>query len=243
MSEKVSQALLNLLNEIASTETMNSKVKAAIFVKKSETIMKEKVSYLYNLLQVEASSYGQKPEKQFDRVGTIIDKYRGKLDKAYSELYLQYLNIQKEIGEAKTSQKVSMINYQRVINESEKTSKTYRELKDKIKKQNDAYEEIINKCEKQFENIVDKFQEKINENFFIESNLKIKDENNVFSKIKNAILNFFNGSTRYKESLERYEAKVDNIDIDKIIKELREETIDFVTDILEIKDENLERVV
>ena len=39
MSQKVSQALIRLLNEISSTETTLSKVQAVIFVKKSEKII------------------------------------------------------------------------------------------------------------------------------------------------------------------------------------------------------------
>ena len=54
MSEKVSQALIEMLNEMINIETTLSKVEASIFVKKSSELMQDKIAYLYNLLQTEA---------------------------------------------------------------------------------------------------------------------------------------------------------------------------------------------
>lgn len=243
MSEKVSQALLGMLNEISNIETMLSKVKAAIFIKKSENMIKEKISYLYNLVQMEASGYGQKPDKDFDFVENMINEYRKKLNIVYDELYLQYVNIQNEIGEARLNQKVVMINYQKIINDSEKTKKVNNDLKEKVRNKNNVYEKIIEKCEEQFKTCMSSFETKIDSSFFIESNLRVIDENSIFSKIKNSIRNFFSGSKLYKEALEDYQAKIDNINTQEIVESFRNQTIEFITDILEIKEINLEKAV
>lgn len=243
MSEKVSQALIKMLNEITNIETILSKVNAAIFIKKSENMMKEKISYLYNLLQMEASSFNQKPDKEFNLVDSIINTYRKKLNIVYDELYLQYVNIQNEIGDARLKQKAAMINYQKVVNDQELNSKDYNNLKLKIKNKNDVYEKIIKKCEEQFKKCIDDFESQIDNNFYIESNLKIIDENRIFTKLKNIIVNFFVGSSLYKETLDKYQAKVDNIDTEKIVENFRNETIEFITDILEIKEIELEEAV
>ena len=51
------------------------------------------------------------------------------------------------------------------------------------------------------------------------------------------------GSSLYKETLDKYQAKVDNIDTEKIVENFRNETIEFITDILEIKEIELEEAV
>lgn len=243
MSQKVSQALIRLLNEISSTETTLSKVQAVIFVKKSEKMIEEKIKYLYNLLHLEASQYNQSSANYKDLVESIIKTYKDKLYIVYDELYLQYVNIQNEIGDARLNQKVAMINFQKIINDSEINKKDYTRVKEKIKNKNELYDKIIKKCEEQFSICMTNFEDQINNAFFIENSLITVDENNIFSKIKHAIINLFKGKRLYKEALLSYQTKIDKIDVENIVNNFRNQTIEFVTDILEIKDINLEKAV
>ncbi len=243
MSQKVSQALIRLLNEISSTETTLSKVQAVIFVKKSEKIIEEKIKYLYNLLHLEASQYNQSSANYKDLVESIIKTYKDKLYIVYDELYLQYVNIQNEIGDARLNQKVAMINFQKIINDSEINKKDYTRVKEKLKNKNELYDKIIKKCEEQFSICMTNFEDQINNAFFIENSLITVDENNIFSKIKHAIINLFKGKRLYKEALLSYQTKIDKIDVENIVNNFRNQTIEFVTDILEIKDINLEKAV
>ena len=243
MSQKVSQALIKLLNEITSIETTRSKVQAAIFVKESEKMIEEKIKYLYNLLHLEASHYNQNSDNFRDLVESIIKTYKDKLYIVYDELYLQYANIQNEIGDARLNQKVAMINFQKIINDSEINKKDYTRVKEKLKNKNELYDKIIKKCEEQFSICMTNFEDQINNAFFIENSLITVDENNIFSKIKHAIINLFKGKGLYKEALDNYKIKIDKIDTEKIVNDFRNQTIEFVTDILEIKDINLEEAV
>lgn len=243
MSQKVSQALIRLLNEISSTETTLSKVQAVIFVKKSEKMIEEKIKYLYNLLHLEASQYNQSSANYKDLVESIIKTYKDKLYIVYDELYLQYVNIQNEIGDARLNQKVAMINFQKIINDSEINKKDYTRVKEKLKNKNELYDKIIKKCEEQFSICMTNFEDQINNAFFIENSLITVDENNIFSKIKHAIINLFKGKRLYKEALLSYQTKIDKIDVENIVNNFRNQTIEFVTDILEIKDINLEKAV
>ena len=243
MSQKVSQALIRLLNEISSTETTLSKVQAVIFVKKSEKMIEEKIKYLYNLLHLEASQYNQSSANYKDLVESIIKTYKDKLYIVYDELYLQYVNIQNEIGDARLNQKVAMINFQKIINDSEINKKDYTRVKEKLKNKNELYDKIIKKCEEQFSICMTNFEDQINNAFFIENSLITVDENNIFSKIKHAIINLFKGKRLYKEALLSYQTKIDKIDVENIVNNYRNQTIEFVTDILEIKDINLEKAV
>ena len=243
MSQKVSQALIKLLNEITSIETTRSKVQAAIFVKESEKMIEEKIKYLYNLLHLEASHYNQNSDNFRDIVESIIKTYKDKLYIVYDELYLQYANIQNEIGDARLNQKVAMINFQKIINDSEINKKDYTRVKEKLKNKNELYDKIIKKCEEQFSICMTNFEDQINNAFFIENSLITVDENNIFSKIKHAIINLFKGKRLYKEALLSYQTKIDKIDVENIVNNFRNQTIEFVTDILEIKDINLEKAV
>lgn len=243
MSQKVSQALIKALNEETSIETTISKVQAAIFVKKSEKMIQEKITYLYNLLNLESSQYKQNSESQRELVESIIKIYKDKLYIVYDELYLQYVNIENEIEDARLNQKVALLNFQKIINDSEINKKDYKSLKEKLKNKNELYDEIIRKCEKQFATCMTNFEDQINNTFFIENNLIVVDENSIFSKIKHMISNLFNGKKLYKEALDNYKKEVDNINTEKIINDFRNQTIEFVTDILEIKDMSLDKAV
>lgn len=56
-------------------------------------------------------------------------------------------------------------------------------------------------------------------------------------------MNLFSGSKMYSKVLAEYEKNIKNIDTETIIKSLRSETVEFVTDILEIKDTYLDEAV
>lgn len=148
MSQKVSEMLIKMLNELTTIETTASKIDAAIFVRTNNKVIEEKISYLYNLLGLEAKSYNQNMNKHFEHIENIIKIYREKLQIVYDELYLQYTNIQNEISEARLNQKIAIINYQKVINDLEVNPRENQKLKDKIKNKSDVYKQIIEKCNK-----------------------------------------------------------------------------------------------
>lgn len=141
------------------------------------------------------------------------------------------------MGEARLNQKIAIMNYQKIINDSEVDSnaRKYNDLKEKLKNKNDLYEKIIEKCQKQYKKCVIDFEKEINSSFYINSNLPIVN-NNIFQKIKNTIVNLFSGNKKYKEILEEYERNINSIDVNKIISNIRKQTVKFVTEILEMKD-------
>ena len=180
---------------------------------------------------------GQKSENRYTPIEKLISAYRDKLNIVYDELYLQYLNIQNEMGEARLNQKIAIMNYQKIINDSEidGNARKYYDLKEKLKNKNDLYEKIIEKCQKQYKKCVIDFEKEINSSFYINSNLPVVSDG-IFQRIKNTIVNLFSGNKRYLKILEEYEKNIDNIDVNKIISDIRKQTVKFVTEILEMKD-------
>lgn len=242
MSEKTNQMLIRMLNELTGIETEISKVEASIFLKKIDKLIKEKISYLYSILQAESDFYNLKSDRRFKYIEKIISTYREKLNAVYDEIYLQYVNIQNELGEARLAQKATIVNYQKVLNDFELTNRRNDELKDKIKNKNDLYEEIVKKCEVQYEVCISNFDEQLNANFLMKIDLPILSDA-LFSKIKNKIYNLFFGNSKFEKSMKMYERTVNNIDTQKINDNIRKQTIKFVTDILEMKDVSLDEAV
>ncbi len=235
MSKQVSKALLEVVNEMSDVESTISKIDGVIFVRENEQMIKEKISYLYNLLHAEAKFYNQKQDTLFDITEQLVDNYKQKLNLVYDEFYCQYVNIQNEIQDARLNQKIAIINYQKIINDKENgINRNYNEIEKKLNNKYELYSQIIDKCNKKFKECKLNFDKKMNEAFLIESSLIVAN-NNFFSKLKNKVFNFFKGAEKYKSVVDNYNQKVNDIDTKSIINEMRNETIQFITDILKIR--------
>ena len=279
MGEQVSKALIKLMEEMCQVETMEMKVQGVLFTRRCTGIIKEKVSYLDNLLQKEAISYNQKSDNFYVTKNYIISSYKEKLEKLYKEYYLQYVNIQDELQEARFKQRAIMIKYQELINKKEedlknpiyinyintkkvllqklnaaKNSEEYNEIymkisslkapisnneskKEELKNENDKYQKVINLCNQKFLRCRADFENQVNKEFLIATSLITIDNKSFISKIKSIFTNLFFGAKKYTEVLENYKDMIEKIDCEKIVKELRDETIDFVEQVLTIKME------
>lgn len=279
MGEQVSKALIKLLEEMCQVETMEMKIKGVIFTRKCTGIIKEKVSYLENLLQKEANTYKQKIDKFNITKNYIISSYREKLENLYKEYYLQYVNIQDELQDAKFKQRALIIKYQELINKKESELKnpiyinyinTKKELleklslannseeynviykkitdlkspvlniedkKEELKSKHDKYQKVINLCNQKFITCGVDFENQVNNEFIIATSLIVSKNNSFIDKIKNLFSNWFLGNQKFNEILESYKDSIEKIDCEKLIKQIREETIDFVEQSLGIKME------
>lgn len=238
MSEQISTELLKVMNEIADNEATSTKIDASIFIRESENLINEKIAYLYNMLKVEAKNCNQKQDYYFDDVNLIITHYKQKLNMVYDEFYCQYVNIQNELQEAKTNKRIAMINYQNLVNKSESSELIPNEIeqKEEIKKKNEIYQKIINMCNEKFADSKLSFEKIINEEFIVSSkSLQIVSEQNIFQKLFNKFSNIFTGSKKYTEILEQYHKTINKIDSHDIVEQMRNDTVEFVADILEIK--------
>ena len=237
MSEQVSTELLKAMNEIADNETTSAKIDAAIFIRESENMVNEKVAYLYNMLKIEAKNCGQKQDRYFEDINLIITHYKQKLNMVYDEFYCQYVNIQNELQEANSNKRIGMINYQKLVNaeESNVPQAKIAEKKSEIKRKNEVYKQIVNMCNDEFATSRDKFEKMITTDFSIMSkSLQLYSEQNVFQKFFSKIGNIFNGSSKYQKILKDYNKIVNNIDSHEIVTQMRDDTVEFVADVLEV---------
>ncbi len=239
MSEQISKELVKIFNEMADLQNKIYKIEAALFIRNSNKIIEEKISYLSKLLDIEAQNYHQNKENFYENINLIISHYKQKLNMVYDEFYCQYVNIQNELQEARLNKQVVMSNYQKIINEIENGSqsgKDYNKLKNNLKEKNELYNKIIDKCNEKFGICVAKFEQRINDEFLITTTaLQVRTEVNVFQKFLNIISNIFNGKKRYSEVLSGFIKKVDKIDSQELVSQMREDTIDFVAELLELR--------
>ena len=198
MSEQVSEELLKAMNEISDNETKIAKIDASLFIRNSRQMINEKVEYLYNILKVEAKYCGQKQDNYFDDVELIITHFKQKLHMVYDEFYCQYVNIQNESQEAKINRREAIIDFQNLINNSEKNPNLQiNDLKAEIIKKNDICKEIINKCEVKFEDNRKKFTK--NDDIRLFKEIRYEDGAETDKQVlTNANVNGVNGSSTKK---------------------------------------------
>ena len=249
MSEQISTEILKAMNEIADNENTAAKIDASIFIRDSQRIINEKVACLYNMLKVEAKYCGQRQDNYFDDVELIITHFKQKLNMVYDEFYCQYVNIQNEIQEARSNRRIAIINFQKIVNDIEKNPETktqFENAKKELIKKNEIYKEIIQKCDLKFSKSKEEFEKMINEQFTITSkSLQIISHQNIFKRMFGRFSNMFKGGKKYLEILKQYNKTVNDIDSHEIVQQMRNDTIEFVADILEmmgIEENGLESV-
>ncbi|MBR2290234.1 MAG: hypothetical protein IJ867_06585 [Clostridia bacterium] len=238
MGEQVSTELLKILNDMANNETTAAKIDASIFIRESQMMINEKVAYLYNMLKVEAKNCSQRQDAYFEDINLMITHYQQKLNMVYDEFYCQYVNIQNELQEANNNRRIAMINYQKLVNQSENGTpqKNILEQKENLKKKNTAYQTIVNMCNEEFVRSREKFETMINEDFLIMSkSLQLASERNIFQKIISKFSNIFNGSQKYAAILKNYHKMIHDIDSQEDVEKMRNDTIEFVADVLEVR--------
>ena len=279
MGEQVSLALIKLMEQLCQIETQEMKVQGVLFTRRCTSVIEEKMSYLEDLLKKEADTYNQKIDNFYITKNYIITSYKEKLNKLYKEYYIQYVNIQDELLEARFKQRALIIKYQNLINKKEEEMKTqlymsyinlknnliqklnsaansteynqiYQKInelkspisnieskKEKLRSENEKYQKIINLCNQKFLTCKANFEHQVNNEFLIATSLITTEKLSFVDKIKSIFINLFRGAAKFTEALENYKEMIEKINCDKIVEDMRNETVEFVEQALIIKME------
>jgi len=165
----------------------------------------------------------------------ILNNREKMIDK---DAYKKYLK-DKEIFEYKLKLSVNKEEYNRILKEKEELTSPIQEIveyKEKYKKKAELYEKVIRNCVEKLEECRNEFENKVNEIFSMAASLQVIDEKNIFQKLKLKIVNLFNGQKNFDNFLNIYITKVNSINLDKHINKIKEDTIEFLTDMIELID-------
>lgn len=234
MNEQINTELIKAMNEMANNEATVAKIEASIFVRESERLVNEKVAYLYNMIKIDSKNCNQRQDTYFDDEKLIISHYKQKLNMVYDEFYCQYANIQKELQEANNNRKLALIHYQKKVNQEDNAFDD--DQKEDLRRRNETYKKIVEMCNSKFESSRESFEKMIEEEFKISSkSLQIISEQNIFQRIISRFSNLFTGNKKYLEILSEYNKAINNIDSHEIVEKMRNDTIEFVADVIEVK--------
>ena len=111
------------------------------------------------------------------------------------------------------------------------------DMKEIIRKKNEMNKEIIHKCNEKFLELQEKFEKMINEKCVVTSkSLQLISEQNVFQKLLGKVTIFFNGRKKYTEILNQYRTNINHIEVHTLVQEIRQDTIEFVADVLQMRE-------
>ena len=155
----------------------------------------------------------------------------------YQDFLSQKQKLLYKLNLANTQIEYNMI-YQE-ISKLDSPLKNDKELKDVIKNKNEIYKKIIDKCNKKFEEISKNFENMINKEFVITSNsLQMICEQSLFKRLTDRLFNIFTGGKKYVGILKEYNNLINNIDSRELLNQMRNDIIEFIADILEMRGFN-----
>lgn len=174
----------------------------------------------------------------------INNKERILRSKEYKEFINQKQDLLYKLKLANTQDEYNKIY--RKISQLKSPLKDDKELKEVIKKKNEIYKQIIEKCNIKFDDAKEKFKKMIEDEFVISSkSLQMVCEQNIFQRLFSRFSNIFSGGKKYVEILNQYHKTINNIDSHELLEQMRNDIIEFIADILEMRgfdEEGLENV-
>ncbi len=115
--------LLENIRELGEIEVVDQSLSLAIFLKKTNNLIAEKLEKLENELNSKMILYNVKNGEYESRKEEILKKYQFELDKVLEKYEDRYINIQLELQGINANQKIAIANWQKILEEKEKIIK------------------------------------------------------------------------------------------------------------------------
>ena len=196
-----------------------------------------------------AKSYGQLPEKYDENMNSIVRSYIKETDKFMKAYNDEFINIQNILQNAKEKQKYYLFKIQELMIMKnvcvllQKPKELYEELDEEInnyKQKINTYEKVISKCDKEFEECKIRRNREFKELFEIkqEQSLALVQKQNFILKLFIKLKNKFQGYKNFSRFvLQKYFNKINQMKtetIDNYIKNVKEDMLNFSSEINEI---------
>lgn len=196
-----------------------------------------------------AKSYGQLHEKYDETMNSIVRSYIKETDKFMKAYNDEFINIQNILQNAKEKQKYYLFKIQELMIMKnvcvllQKPKELYEELDEEInnyKQKINTYEKVISKCDKEFEECKIRRNREFKELFEIkqEQSLALVQKQNFILKLFIKLKNKFQGYKNFSRFvLQKYFNKINQMKtetIDNYIKNVKEDMLNFSSEINEI---------
>jgi len=233
--------LIDEMTELARTEDLRASVNSAVFIRKNDELRLNHIIDINNDIIQGAKTFGQKPEKYVSSQDSIVKSYVEEINKFTKVYNEEYINIMHKIQMSTEHQKALMFKIQKISN----TKQLY-EIANKVddnmfeefdnnileyKKQIKLYENVISRCDKEFESCKARRKQDFEELFRTHEVLAIADNKNVFKKIVFKISNKFNGYENFsKYVLKRHANKIDEMKtgkVNKYVNKVKQNMVNF----------------
>lgn len=112
--------ILQQIKAVSDVEVEKSQVMLAIFLRKMEEKVDSSIEELRSGLKYQVEFYGRKVADYNDKIESIVDKYTNEITKVTDEYENLYVNVELELQEALSNQKIAVANLKKIADTKEK---------------------------------------------------------------------------------------------------------------------------
>lgn len=242
------QHLIKKMTELAQIEGSKSSVISAVFIRKNDELRFNNMIEIQEDIKQGAKTFGQQPENYAASQDSIIKAYVEQINKFMKTYNQAYINIKTKLRMAEENQKILMIKSQKLSNNkqlyiisnnaNENILNEYNKKIDIYKNQIKLYENIISRCDSEFENCKLRREKEFKELFENEKNMIVPKNENIFKRLIFKIGNKFNGYENFsKYVLQKYATKINQLKtskLDEYIDKIKKDMVIFSNEIDEM---------
>lgn len=239
-------SLAKNIEELGNIELNDALINLAIFNKDIEDAISKRLEFLKNdfdskriLYNVGANMFSKQKEE-------ILGQYGALLNKVSENFVYRFHNIQLELQEIESNQKIALANFSKVISDKNKNHNLSNELLRKYNKKARAclakyndYNELVNECLIEINICKKELNETLDKILTISQELELIQKQNKMQLFISKIRYIFNGRKKFENNIiKKRRNDISNIqDISEdITKETHNKTINFTATISAMRD-------
>lgn len=238
------------IEELGKIELNDASINLAIFNAMTRKCINERLDFLKNDLNANMKLYNVKPEKVRNQVEKILSGFEEELYKIVEQYKFRFNNIQLELQEIESNQKIALANFCTATKERNKVLKSndiklrenWIEYQNNanacIKKYND-YNELINECLIEFDICKKEFLEAMDKSLTISQEKGLAKTQSKIQIFINKIRFLFSGKSKFENNvIERRKKQIISIEIsnEKLIEETQNKITNFTATMSMIRD-------
>lgn len=140
--KSIGTELMQIYKDLTENELLEGQIKFAKFNQELLNIYNSKISSIEKNIDDKILYYGRNIEDYSAQKENILNKYTEEFQKIYDQRKMQFFNIENEITEIQSNQKIAITNFYKVVDDRNKFLKT--EKYNEYLSQKQEFQEIVN---------------------------------------------------------------------------------------------------